>query len=147
MDIQITGLQEVQRRLTEAPSVLVEKVFTQALDRAAGVIAAELEARTPVGEEEELAENVIVKVAIDPGKRGGTAAVGFSSRQSSRTGKPFDLIALWVEYGHRLLSHKRKAIGHVPAHPFMRPAALASADKAAETFADVLIENLKVIGE
>ena len=147
MEIQISGLEQVQRRLAETPEALVRKAFETALDRAIGVVAAEVEARTPVGEAEELAEAVITRVKLDEQNRGGQAAVGFSSRQSERTGRPLDEIALWVEYGHRMVTHHGQQVGHVPAHPFLRPALASAGDRAIEVFASTLIESLSLIEE
>lgn len=147
MELKISGLDQVQRRLREAPNTLVAKSFAKALDRAGGVIAAEVERRTPIGPEGDLKEHVIVKVEVDTAARGGSALIGFSSATSGRTGKPMDLIAYWVEYGHRLVGHgkrkkDRKDLGKVPPHPFMRPAFDASADRAVEVFGDTLIDSL-----
>lgn len=147
MELRISGLAQVQQRLKDAPSLLVAKAHYKALDRAAGVIAAEVEARTPEGEEGLLKENVITNVVVDPKSRGGTAAVGFSSATSEVTGKPADVIALWVEYGHEHVSRSGKLLGQVQAHPFMRPAFDASADQAIKVFADTLIDSLSVIEE
>lgn len=152
MELTITGLEEVQRRLKAAPKALAAKAYLKALDRAAGVIAAEVEARTPEGETGLLKESVITSVELDSEGRGGTAAVGFNSSVSERTGKPQDLIAFWVEYGHRQVSHgskksSRHEIGQVDAHPFLRPAADGAGDRAIEVFAEVLSENLSVIEE
>ena len=146
MELTITGLEEVQKRLKAAPQALAAKAFLQSLDRAAGVIAAEVEARTPEGETGLLRESVITSVELDSEGRGGSAAVRFSSEQGEN-GKPQDLIAFWVEYGHVLKSHAKKTIGQVPAHPFLRPAADAAGDRAIEVFAEVLGENLSVIEE
>ena len=146
MELRISGLAQVQERLKNAPSLLVSRAFHQALDRAAGVIAAEVEMRTPEGEEGLLKENVIVVVDVEAGAKGGSAAVGFNHVQSERTGKPADLIAFWVEYGHRMVAHDRKTVlGQVQPRPFMRQAAQASGDQAIEVFQDTLIERLSVI--
>lgn len=147
MDITITGLEEVQKRLQAAPRTLATKAFLKPLDRAAGVIAAEVEARTPEGETGLLKESVITKVELDSEGRGGSASVGFNSQISERTGKPQDLIAYWVEYGHVQKSRRKKETGHVPAHPFLRPAADTAGDRAIEVFAEALSENLSVIEE
>lgn len=146
MELTITGLEEVQKRLAAAPKTVVVKGYLKALDRAAGVIAAEVEARTPEGETGLLKESVYTSVELDADGRGGSAAIGFRSTKSERTGAPQDAIAVWVEYGHQLVSHgkrsSRKVIGQVPAHPFMRPAADVAGDRAIEVFAEVLSESL-----
>jgi HK97 gp10 family phage protein len=144
MDIKITGLADVQRRLKEMPSLVVAKAFHAALDRAAGVMAAEVEIRAPLGEEGLLPESIITPVEVDVQKRGGQAAVGFSSAQDPRTGVPEDVKAAWVEYGHRQVTHRpgHEQVGYVLPHPFMRPAFDSSANKAIEVFAQALAENL-----
>lgn len=144
-EITIRGLSEVQAKLAQTPSILVAKLFHKALDRAIGVIAAEVEARVPVGEHEELAENIITPVEIDLIRKGGSAAVGFSHNESE-SGYPIDLIAMWLEYGHRIVTHDGREVGQVAPHPFMRTAAVASAERAAEVFAQVLIDGLEQIG-
>ena len=144
--ITITGLEQVQRRLREAPSLLVAKAMHTALDRGIGVIAAEVEALTPE-DTGDLKEHVITRVEIDVQNRGGSAAVGFASTPHERTGRASDAVALWVEMGHRMVSHDGKEIGHVPPHPFMRTAFTVAADRAIEVFAETLIEGLSVIGE
>lgn len=148
MDLQITGLDQVQRALKDLPAQIVVKSYAKALDRAAGVVAAEVAARAEAlsesGSDTRLSEHVITKVEVDTNKRGGAASVGFDSTQDERTGKPMDSIASWVEFGHRQVTHKpgSKEVGHVPEHPFVRPAFDSSADKATQVFAETLIEGL-----
>lgn len=145
VSINITGLEEVQRRLREAPKILVAQTFVKAFDRAAGVIAAEVAAHAPEGEEELLKENIVTEVTLDSNMRGGVAKIGYRSTISERTGASADMIALWVEFGHRHVSKSGKEVGHVPAHPFMRPAAQTSATRAIEIFGETVIDSLSVI--
>ena len=154
MDIQITGLEQVQRRLKEISKGLAAKSFAKALDRAAGVIQAEVQTRAealPEASQTPLSEHVIVKVEVDTNKGGGIALVGFDSSQDERTGVPQDLKALWVEYGHQMIGHKpaKRPLkgpltpdGVVVPHPFMRPAVEAVADQAIQVFGETLIEGL-----
>jgi HK97 gp10 family phage protein len=64
--------------------------------------------------------------------------------------------AVWVEYGHRLVrgGYSRmtknggfrgpgKEIGKVPAHPFIRPAFEASAEKATAAAIDTIVEEVE----
>jgi hypothetical protein len=155
VEIRIDGLEDCSRRLKNAPKNLVAKGFAKALDRAAGVIAAEVEKRTPIGPDQgELKENVIVTNAeLLDNMEGGRIAVGFPGKTSKRTGKPLSLIAQWVELGHVQKSHGRKksggkkVIGDVPAKPFMRDAAIAAKDRAIQVFADTLAGELGAIEE
>lgn len=148
MDLQITGLDQVQKALRELPAKVVVTSYAKALDRAAGVIAAEVTARAEAlpesGSDTPLSEHVITKTEVDTNQRGGAAAVGFDSSQDDRTGIPQDLKALLVEMGHRMLTHQpgKKEVGHVAPHPFVRPAFEATADKAIEVFAETLIDGL-----
>ncbi len=143
MELRITGLEQVQRALTGSPAKVV-RAFAVALDRAAGVIAAAVEERIPEGPEGLLKQSIRVQVEVDTAKRGGIASVGFTSEPNERNGAPQDAVALWVEVGHRMVTHKpdSKQVGNVPAHPFMRPAFDSAADRAIEVFAETLISQL-----
>lgn len=138
MAIEITGLKEVQQRLEKAPALLVANLFHKALDLSGGIIAAEVESRMEAHGEGELAENVIVKVDVDPVEKSGSAYITFNHTPSERTGKPLDLIALWLEYGHVMTTHSGNTPAngktHVPAQPVLRPAADATRDRAVEVF-------------
>lgn len=152
MQIRISGLEQVQRRLREAPRKLVAGAYAKAINQSIGVLAAEVEARTPEGPEGLLKESVITEGEVDEQGRGAYAVCSFSKEVSERSEKPMDLIAYWVEYGHQQVSHDgkktdRHVIGHVPAHPFMRPALDAAGDRAIEVFAGTLIDSLSVIEE
>jgi len=164
MDLRIAGLEQVQRALKELPAKVVVRSYAKALDRAAGVIAADVMARAEglpeSGSDTRLSEHVITKVEVDTNKQGGVAAVGFDHSQDQRTGKPMDVIALQVEFGHRMLTHERKQAGigrvgdskldqsgRVKMHPFVRPAYEATKDKAVEVFGETLIDGLSEIGE
>lgn len=149
MQITISGLENVQRRLREAAPTIVIKSYAHALNRAAGVIAGEVQLRAealPEASDTPLHEHVKVQTEIDTNAKGGISKIGFDSTPDERTGKPQDSKALWVEAGHRLTSHDGKQIGHVPAHPFMRPAFEAAADRAIGVFAATLNEELQKDG-
>ena len=151
MEITLTGLAEVQRRLREAPAHIAVLAFAKALNRGAGVIAGEIEQRAEALKESSsqtrLAEHVIVRVEVDTDKRGGIALVGFDKSIDERTGITQDTKALWVEYGHRLVGHKpgKKLLANSPVKPtpFMRQAVNAAAERAIEVMAEVFDEALK----
>jgi hypothetical protein len=153
VDLRITGLEQVQRALSELPTSVVVKGFAKALDKGAGVIAAEVSARAETldesGSQTRLFEHVTVNVEVDTAKRGGVGTVSFDKSLDERTGIPQDLKAYLVEFGHRMVTHKpgKKEVGHVPAKPFLREAFEASADRAVEVFGETLIDSLSEIGE
>ncbi len=140
--ITITGLSETLAMLKGAPKAIVVAGFAKALKAGGDVIADELELRTPEREEGDrneeqphLKDSVVVEVLVDSNGNGGVVHIGFG-----RMGR----IAIWVEYGHQLVGHRpaKKDLGYVNPHPFMRPAAAASADRAIEAFADSLAQTV-----
>ena len=142
MDLQIDGLDATLRTLAELPQTKTARALAKALDRGIGVIAGEVEARTPEYEEGLLQRSVTTKVQVDVSSGGGSAAVGFTPNLSERTGKAADLIAFWVEFGHDEVSHHGQHVGEVTAHPFLRPAFDSTKNRALEVFTDVFIESL-----
>lgn len=133
--ITVRGIPEVTRNLEEFPKLLVMSCFAKALSRAIAVFEAELRATCPEADYETtsseeygtLLENLMSTVEIDSGGRGGRARVGFGKKS---------MVALWLEYGHRKVTHSGKDIGFVPANPFMRRAFAAVAERAVEVFVE-----------
>lgn len=83
-----------------------------------------------------------IDVGLQMTDEGGHAFIG----PGPKTG----YVARFVEFGHRLVTgsraHKQrdqKVVGHVPAHPFMRPAADAAAQATLDRFAEQLTEDLE----
>ncbi len=155
----ITGIEEVQRMLTEAPKSVVARGYVKALGAGIGVIRAELDIHTPIQASEiytaaqkgdnhpgDLKRALATEVVLDSRFRGGIATLGYGNQSR---------IAGWVEWGHRLVrkggtytdsrGRKRKGTvtGFVPAHPWMRPGFDASADEAIAAFANSLEQTLR----
>lgn len=142
--VTITGLEDVQRMLAEAPRDVVARGYLKALQAGANVIADEVEIHTPVKAEDTgglldkgvLRESLMIAIELDAQFRGGIAKVGFGKNGH---------VALWVEYGHNMVGHKpgKKPSGVVPAHPFMRPAADTKANAAIDAFATSLAQTVR----
>lgn len=142
--VTITGLEDVQRMLAEAPRSVVASGYTKALQAAANVIADEVELHTPVKAQDTgglldkgvLRESLMIAIELDVQFRGGIAKVGFGKNGH---------VALWVEYGHNMVGHKpgKKPSGVVPANPFMRTAADAKANSAIDAFANSLSQTVR----
>jgi hypothetical protein len=168
--ITITGAQEVMRMLEAAPKALVARSFLKALDAAGQVVVSELWPRVPIdikaamnkahggshtpkrsktasSVQGPLVGKLDAFITLDSQFRGGVVEIGFGG---------LGHIANWVEYGHRIMGRKPQGgkrkkgvrregeyLGDVPAHPFMRPAAMASADRAIEAFGEVIAATLK----
>jgi HK97 gp10 family phage protein len=139
--ITVRGLPEVQRNLSEFPRLLVMSCFAKALARAAAVFEDELRARTPetdfsTSSEEygHLSEAIMDELAIDTQGRGGRVRIGFGQK---------DFVARFVEYGHRMVSHRGHVTGTVAPHPFMRPAFEAAAAAALDAFINTVNEFME----
>lgn len=132
--VKITGIEEVQKMLAEAPKNVVQLGYGRALTAGINVFAGALASRTPV-RSGKLAASLVIAVEVDSDARGGAAAVGFGKQGH---------VANWVEYGHRMVGHapNKKETGAVLPHPFMRPAFDASADEALQAFQDSLVTTL-----
>lgn len=142
-NITVDGLDETIALLEKAPKNVVARGFLKAAQAGANVITDVLEPLIPVKAEDtggildkgEMKELLMIAVDLDSDFRGVSADVGFDKRAGNAP--------LWVEYGHRMVGHDKKQIGEVPAHPFMRPAADASAEGAIEAFTDSLNNTLR----
>jgi hypothetical protein len=144
--ITVSGLDESIKMLSDAPRDVVARGFLRAFEAAGDVIIGELWPRVPIdlkaamnaahGGKGALVTQLDSFIELDSQFRGGTMEIGFG---------PLGHIALWNEYGHRMVGHKpkKKEIGEVPAHPFMRPAFDASAEAAIDAFANALTEYLR----
>jgi hypothetical protein len=142
----VSGLDGVIKLLDEAPATVVSTAFVKAADAAGEVIVSALWPRTPIdikaamnaahGGKGALVTQLDHFVELDKQLRGVSLEIGFGS---------LGHLALWVEYGHRMVTHKpgRKQVGDVPAHPFMRPAFDASAEAAIDAFGEALAEALR----
>ncbi len=148
MGMVITGLSEVQRMLREAPRNLVTLGFIRATSAGGNVIARELEIRTPVKAEDtgglldkgELREAISIRYKLDSKLQWASASTGFFGKNTAA-------VADWIEYGHVMLGHLpgKKFIKHVPAYPFMRPAAEAAFDPTLDAVAKSLSATVRQI--
>ena len=143
--ITVRGIPQVQANLKGFPRILVMGCFAKALSRAAGVFEEALAAECPEAEMETtssekygtLLENIMSIVTIDTQGRGGRASIGFGKK---------GFVAVFIEYGHRMMTHQKKDTGKfVPQNPFMRRAFSRAADKALEAFTEE-VENFMQSG-
>lgn len=148
LTIKITGIEEVQRMLREAPKNVVARGYLKALEAGINVFRDELELRTPIrleydGEDlmvegGDLKGALMTAITLDSNFRGGVAAVGYGK---------LGYIANMVEYGHRMVGHKPKknVLKNSPVrpYPFMRPAFDTKADAAIDAFANALTGALQ----
>ena len=135
MEIKISGIDEVQALLKAAPARIVRNSFARALAAAAVPVVQALTPRIPV-RTGDLAEHLMTDIAIDADGRGGSAQIGFGKEGWK---------ARLVETGHRMVDPHNPKTEYAPvvAHPFMGPAASASADAAVEAFTEVMADSLR----
>ena len=133
----VTGLPGVLEKLRAAGPKLAAKAMRKGLRAGGKVLREAVAERTPV-KTGLLRENIKLRVSVSEKKMRGRASVGFGKQ---------GYIARFVELGHRQVSHKpeKKEIGHVPAHPFMRPAFDSSVKKATEVFGTVVRASLPAV--
>jgi hypothetical protein len=150
--IKIEGLDDVMRSFDQIPKKIVARAFFKALQASGYVIEKEVLIRTPVRSrlyfKGTLMESMLpmrgsgalraaitTVVTLDSKSRGGYLEVGFGE---------LGYIARFVEYGHRLVTHRpgKKEIGQVPPYPFMRPALEAATEIALDTFTATLSEYI-----
>ena len=139
--ITVEGLQETILMLDQAPRTVVARGYVKALSAGGNVIADEVERNTPEKAEDtggvldkgELRDSLVVSVELDSQYRGGHALVGFTSSNNA------DSVALWLDFGHRMVSHSGKVLGSVAGNGFMR----RSADASTEAAIDALAKSLR----
>lgn len=122
--------------LERAPKEVVPGALLSGLRAGGQVIEEHMAGRVP-DKTGDLLSDLGTTITLDSDFRGGIAQVGFTSAQAHKAG--------WVEYGHRMVSHEpdKAEIGQVQPHPFMRPAADASAEEAVEAFTETVMAELE----
>lgn len=152
--LEVSGLSELDDMLSELPARMAKQIFGHALKAAGAVVLKDMRARCPVLTKDAgpfsnslpagaLLQDLSAKVSLYPQNNAGVCRVGPSDRTA--------YVAVWLEYGHLLMSHgkkgKRKEIKHIAAKPFMRQAADATAQAAVDVFGAELAAGLDELAE
>jgi hypothetical protein len=136
-ELRITGLVETQKMIRDV-STEVARSLPQALIAAGVVIQGELLKNAPQrqeGHDEKsrfpaLRSSLITDIEISADGKVGLASTGFGDAGP---------VALWNEYGHRIVSHKGVDSGKKTLpNPFMRRSIEACADAAIDAFAEAI---------
>ena len=141
-EVTVTGIVEVQRILTGFPRELVADCFEPALIAAGVVVQGELRRRAPRRKQEPklrefpvLADSLVTDIEVDTERTKGVASTGFGEAGP---------VALWDEYGHRIVGHTYIDTGkHTPEGPFMRLATAACAEEAIDAFCGPVVAMVK----
>jgi len=133
---EVKGLSEVEAKLKGLSLKLATRSVRKAVGAGLVVLADEVRSRTPV-ETGLLKSSVAGTIRVSPKEGGAVGVVSFG---------PQGYVARLVEFGHRTRAKSETGkskksgaiIGHVPPHPFMRPAFDASKERAVEAFTNTL---------
>lgn len=158
INIEVTGLTELQSKLDELTTKAAERCIRKALKAGAAIEQAAIEERAPVKDttggmlpDGALKSDIVVKMRRD--EQGTIIAVVGPDKLTAH-------VANWVEYGHRLVRGGRskliksgknagktvgpgKAVGNVPAHPFIRPAYEATRQEVADAICSTLATEIE----
>lgn len=136
--IEIEGLEEACRSLTEAPRAVRARALLRGLAAGGAIFEEAIRVRVPA-KHGDLKADLGTTVELRTDLEGGTAKSGFG-KQGYKAG--------WIEYGHRMIGHKpeKKDLGRVEAHPFMRPAAAVAEEAAVEACVDAMLEEFTAAG-
>lgn len=140
--VEITGLVETQRMITDLAADLVTNAFPPALMAASTVVQGALASAAPRREEEPakrefpaLSESLVTDIEVNVSKRVGIASTGFGDAGP---------VALWNEFEHRIVTHSGRDTGKVTEpKPFMRRTTDNCADEAIGAFCDSIIKTVK----
>ena len=142
VQVEVQGLEQLRKKMRSAGPELAARALEKALQAGGAVIEKAVRTRASKHVKTgELLADLHTEVAVSSNGLSGRALIGFRKQAYK---------ARWVEFGHREVSHgltknERKKTGHVPAHPFMRPAFDESKTEAKETVTKVLAEGLREI--
>jgi HK97 gp10 family phage protein len=127
---KVEGLRELKANLEKLGADVAKGVMTEGLQAGGKVLMEAIGGVTPV-HEGELKAHIMMTTDVAPSGTSGEVKVGFGKQGYK---------ARWVEFGHRMVSHKpdKKEIGHVPAHPFIRPGFDASHTEARNAVIEVI---------
>ena len=140
-DIILTGLTETQYMLIELPGEVTRVGMEKALIAGSSVVQSVLLDNTPrrerqAGAEYEfppLEESIVTNVEVS--RLEGVASTGFGEA---------GIVALWDEYGHRIVTHEKTDTGRTSrAFGFMRRTTDECAEGAIDAVCDSLIGTIK----
>lgn len=140
--VEITGLVETQKMIRNLPSEIASG-FEQDLMAPAAVVQDALRAGAPrreqrIGGDAEfppLHETVVTDIHVNLSRFSGVASTGFGESGP---------VALWNEYGHRVVTHLGVDTGeHTDPDPFMRRVTDNCADRAIDAFSAKVAQRMR----
>ena len=157
MELRFTGVDSLLEKLAEVSGPVAEEAMRIGVKAGARVIADGMREAAPVLDERTAKSTALesgalrADIHVYAGKPEGTLLADLIG-----PGKKTQHVALWVEYGHRMVKGgysrvdaigRSRGPGHefgsVRPHPFLRPAFEASARAALEACADAALGALR----
>lgn len=149
--IEIKGLAELDRRLSQISEAAATKIALHANDETAAVFQNAIMAYAPVKVRDNAGSDALPPGALKADIHRDVTRTGASIGPGEKTGH----VAKWVERGHRLVkggyNNKKEGrgpgvqVGRVKKHPFMAPAFAASKEAALARFVQILKEDLEAL--
>jgi hypothetical protein len=148
IEITFEGIPEFSRMMTDLAGPVAERIIRHAVREGGRVVQAAITEAAPVR------PDLPSGTALPPGALQGDIQVAVTKDGVDSfsawiyPGKFSRAVAIWVEWGHRLIRGKSRkgssgrVIGDVPAHPYIRPAFDANEDLAFEAVADSLATDI-----
>lgn len=143
----LQGAKELERTLEQLGKTFTRRVLRKALRRAAQPVLAEARRLAPVGDtvgKKKLVRTIVIRDKLTR-----------AQKRHARRGIPPGAVTMFVgstspkahlvEFGHLLVrgtGDDREVIGHVAAHPFMRPAWERNKGRVLALFRQVLWEEI-----
>lgn len=144
MNATVSGIEDVVALMQRLRTISLQKALGYALAAAGVPIVGEIHVRCPERLEVErdetiphLADSLESLIEIDRQGRGGRLTIGFGKQ---------GYIALWVEYGHRIVTHKpalRDTGKRSKPNPFLRESMDAAEAQAVDRFFETFIRVLE----
>jgi HK97 gp10 family phage protein len=133
----VSGVDALNRELARVAGELGKRALPPSLAAAANVIASAVQrGAEPHSITGKMAAALEIKTELDSSGQRGEADIGFGDQSG---------VAMHVEYGHREITAAGADAGHVPAHPFIRPAFDSSKGEAVDAFAATFADQAATV--
>lgn len=126
IEVDVSEMLGLADALDKLPPEIEGKIMDQAMSAGAQIFLDEMIARAPIRKDAPSPRSTGLKpfwIRADLRKRRIKDAIGYIIGPTKATA----YVVRWLEYGHMLVrggrKGKGKVVGHVPAYPFVRPAA------------------------
>src|ERR1017187_211039 len=146
ISLDVQGMEGIETKLLEMGDVWSREAVHQALTPAGRILQGAIAALAPIRTDDGRGSD-----ALPPGKlKGDIVMEVFQKTVVVGPSRDTSYVAGWVEFGHALVRGGRRkkggsVVGHVPPHPFIRPAFDTAIEPAIQAFVDSLTAQLEAV--